>query len=345
MTRVAAALLMLAPICALAVLPSAAARSVPTAESSAAAMTRLLDYLRDQNTTGFLILQDGRTIVEKNWPAPTGDRMFAAFVYERARDGALLEDVASQQKSFVSVLVAIAIDKGMIQVERPVSDYVGTGWSKATAEQESKIRVLDVLTMSSGLDEKFGYQAAPGTRFFYNTPVYAITKRILVAAAKLPLETITRDWLTAPLGMNDTEWRKRPAILASVGNDTGLVTSPRDTARFGTMILHGGVAEDGKRIVSEAAFKAMFAPSPTNPAYGRLWWLNGSAYTMRALAGRVEGPLIPQAPADLIGALGAFDRRLYVVPSRKLVVVRMGAAASDKDFDQELWRRLIQVIG
>lgn len=310
-----------------------------------AAMAHLLDYLRTQNTTGFLVIQDGRVLVEKNWPTPTSEPLFAHFVYERTKEGALLEDVASQQKSFVSVLVAIAIDKGLIDVARPVSDYLGPGWSKATPEQEAKIRVIDVLTMSSGLTERFGYEAPAGTKFFYNTPVYAVTKRIVTAAAKQPLDTITRDWLTAPLGMADTAWRKRPAVLASIGNDTGLVTSPRDTARFGTMILRGGVAPDGKRIVSERSFKAMFAPSATNPAYGRLWWLNGSAYTLRALAGRVDGPLIKAAPADLVGALGAFDRRLYVVPSRKLVVVRMGATAVDKDFDQQLWLRLDSVIG
>jgi CubicO group peptidase (beta-lactamase class C family) len=161
----------------------------------------------------------------------------------------------------------------------------------------------------------------------------------------MPLETITRDWLTAPLGMKSTAWRKRPAALASVGNDTGLVTSPRDIARFGSMILHGGVADNGARIVSPASFKAMFAPSATNPAYGRLWWLNSGAYSMRALAGPKEGPLIAAAPTDMVAALGAFDRRLYVVPSRKLVVVRTGASAGDKAFDEELWTRLMKVIG
>jgi hypothetical protein len=66
---------------------------------------------------------------------------------------------------------------------------------------------------------------------------------------------------------------------------------------------------------------------------------------MRALAGRKEGPLIPAAPADTVAALGAFDRRLYVVPSRKLIVVRTGAAAGDKEFDQQLWTRLTKAIG
>lgn len=315
------------------------------ADEQAAAMTNLLDYLRNQNSTGFLVVQDGKVLVEKNWPAPEGDRQFSMFVYGKTKQGALLEDVASQQKSFVSVLFAIAIDKGLIDVEKPVSAYIEAGWSKATPEQEGKIRVIDVLTMSSGLNDKFAYAAPAGTVFYYNTPVYAVTKRILAAAVNQPLDTITRDWLTAPAGMNDTAWRKRPAALASVGNDTGLVTTPRDTAQFGLMVLHGGVSNDGKRVVSEATLKAMFTPSATNPAYGRLWWLNGSAYTVSALAGRKEGPLIAAAPTDTVAALGAFDRRLYVVPSRKLVVVRTGAAAGDKDFDQQLWTRLIKVIG
>jgi hypothetical protein len=55
--------------------------------------------------------------------------------------------------------------------------------------------------------------------------------------------------------------------------------------------------------------------------------------------------LIKAAPADMVAALGAFDRRLYVVPSRQLVVVRAGADARDTEFDQQLWLRLIKVIG
>ena len=109
--------------------------------------------------------------------------------------------------------------------------------------------------------------------------------------------------------------------------------------------MDGGRAADGRRIVSEAGLAAMFARSPTNPAYGRLWWLNGSAYTIRPLANRVTGPLIPAAPADLVAALGALDRKLCVVPSLKLVVVRMGQAAADKDFDQQLWLRLAKALG
>jgi CubicO group peptidase (beta-lactamase class C family) len=310
-----------------------------------AALQAVLDYVRDRKTTGFLVIQDGKTLVEENWGAPSADLLFRSFSYETSAAGALLEDVASQQKSFVSMLVAIAIDKGLLDISRPVADFIGQGWSKATREQEAGIRVMDVLAMSSGLTTDFTYQAPPGTVFLYNTPVYATTKQVLAAAVKLPLESITRDWLTAPAGMSSTSWRKRPFDFAEVGNPTGLVTSPRDTAKFGQIVLDRGRAADGKRIVSAAQLNAMFSPSATNPAYGRLWWLNGSAYTIKPLATRIVGPLIPAAPADLVAALGALDRKLYIVPSKKLLVVRMGATAGDKDFDQQLWVRLMQALG
>ncbi len=322
------------------------AASPALAAETAKGLQPVLDYVGNQNTTGFLVVQNGKTLVEKNWPLLNGSALFqASFTYGKTADGALLEDVASQQKSFVSMLVAIAIDKGLIDVHKPVADYIGVGWTKASPEQEAAIRVVHVLNMASGLSEKFAFAAPAGTQFFYNTPVYAVTKRIVAAVAKLPLETITHDWLTAPAGMSNTAWRQRPAAFASVGNATGLVTCPRDVARFGQIVLDGGKAADGKRIVSEASLHAMFVRSATNPAYGRLWWLNGGSETIRAAGRATPGPLIPAAPADLVAALGALDRRRYIVPSRKLVVVRMGQAVADKDFDQQLWLRLSKALG
>lgn len=318
--------------------------ATPTFAAETPAMQAVLDYVQSQKTTGFLVVRDRKVLAERNWPVPADAGPFRAFTYGTTRDGALLEDVASQQKSFVAVLAAIAADKGLLDVERPATDYVGAGWSKAAPEQERAILVVHLLTMSSGLGERLDYQSAPGTVFFYNTPAYAVTKAVLAAAAKQPLETLSHDWLTGPAGMSDTAWRKRPAAFGDVGNPTGLVTSPRDTATFGQLVLDGGVAADGRRLVSQAGMAAMFARSPNNPAYGRLWWLNGSDYTVRAMGRRTDGPLIPAAPADLVAALGALDRKLYVVPSQKLVVVRMGQAAPDKDFDQQLWLRLAKAL-
>lgn len=333
-----------AVLLAILMMPPSAAPVFAQQASPASPRADLLDYLRQHRTTSFIVVQDGRVLIDETWAPPANDPVFSSFLYGRTAGGALLEDVASQQKSFVAVLAAVAIDKGLLDPGKPVSVYLGTGWSKAAPDQEARIRVIDLLTMTSGLDERFRYAAPAGTRFFYNTPVYAITKRVLVLAANEPLEAITRDWLTLPAGMKDTEWRKRPAALAAVGNDTALVTTPQDVARFGAMVLRGGIGENGRRVVSTAQLKALFTRTPANPAYGRLWWLNGGSFAIRASGVRADGPLVPAAPADLVGALGALDRRLYVVPSHRLVVVRTGAATNQSDFDQQLWLRLNQVI-
>jgi CubicO group peptidase (beta-lactamase class C family) len=321
-----------------------AVAAAPAAAVTAPDFQEVAAYVQGQKTTGFLIVRDRKVLLERNWsPPPTA--MFAAFAYERTPDGALLEDVASQQKSFVSMLIAVAIDKGLIDVETPVSGYIGAGWSRATDEQERAIRLIHVLTMCSGLNDDFTYAAPAGSVFHYNTPVYAITKRVLSAVASQPLEAITGDWLTKPAGMTYTAWRQRPAALSDVGNPTGLVTCPRDVATFGQIVLDAGKARDGRRIVSQKSLEAMFARSPTNPAYGRLWWLNGSAETARPGGRATPGPLIPAAPPDLVAALGALGRKLYVVPSQKLIVVRMGQTPTDPDFDQQLWLRLAKALG
>lgn len=323
-----------------------AAPPEPSATAPAAdvaAMRELLEYARDQRTTGFRVVQDGKVIASKDWRAPENPG-FALFVHGTTEDGSLLEDVASQQKSFIAVLMAIAADRGLVDVHRPVSDYIGDGWSQAPAERESTILVADLLTMSSGLDEKLGYEHPRGTQFFYNTPAFAVSKKVLVAASGLPLERLTHEWLTGPAGMTQTGWRRRPAALGNVGNNTGLVTSPDDSIRFGQLVVNGGVTPDGVRIVSEKRIAQMLQASETNPAYGQLWWLNGSEFTMRGDGKKRTGPLIAAAPDDLVGAFGFLDRRLYIVPGMKVIVVRTGAAATDKDFDEQLWRRLMPVL-
>lgn len=318
--------------------PQADTTAAPRAEAS-----DLPGYLRSRGTTGFVVIQDGRRVINETWPAPRDDQVFANFVHGASGNGSLLEDVASLQKSVVAVLVAIAIDKGLIDPEASVATYLGEGWSKASPDQEAAIRVVDIMAMASGLDEGFAYVAPPGTIFFYNTPVYAITQRIVSAAARQPLDVVTRDWLSDPVGLSNTDWRTRPAALASAGNDTGLVTTPGDLARLGLMILNDGLADDGSRVVSQTQLDALFTRSAANPAYGRLWWLNGSDYAVR-ITGRVDGQLIPAAPDDLVSAFGALDRRLYISRSRNLVVVRTGAATGDRDFDQQLWLRLVPLL-
>jgi CubicO group peptidase (beta-lactamase class C family) len=310
-----------------------------------AALNDVANYVQSQKTTGFLIIQDRRVIYEHNWPLPAQAATFAAnFTHGTDAHGAIEEDVASAQKSFVAILAGIAIDKGLLDISRPVTSYIGPGWSKAASDQEKAITVRNLLEMTSGLTEPLAYEAPAGSKFFYNTPAYAVLKPVLEKASGQKLEDLTRVWLTEPAGMADTLWRQRPASMRDVGNPTGLYTTPRDMAKLGQLVLDNGKAESGKRVISEAQLSALFERSAANPAYGRLWWLNGSAYALRPAGARSDTALIPAAPSDLVAALGAQDRKIYIVRSRKLIVVRTGQAAPDRGFDQQVWLRLMKAL-
>jgi CubicO group peptidase (beta-lactamase class C family) len=290
-------------------------------------------------------VQGRKVIYENNWPLPESAATFAAtFTHGKDSHGAIEEDVASAQKSFIAILAGVAIDKGLLDISKPVSAYIGPGWSKATTDQEKLITVRNLMEMSSGLDESLACEAPAGTKFFYNTPAYAIMKPVLEKASGQNLDDITRLWLTEPAGMADTLWRQRPGALRDSGNPTGLYTTPRDMAKLGQLVIDKGKAADGKRVISEAQLATLFQRSPTNPAYGRLWWLNGSAYSLKPARIRTETAMIPAAPAELVAALGAQDRKIYIVPSRDLIVVRTGQAAPDRGFDQQVWIRLMKAV-
>ena len=62
-----------------------------------------------------------------------------------------------------------------------------------------------------------------------------------------------------------------------------------------------------------------------------------------------SGALIPNAPEDLFAALGANDQKIYVVPSKSLVVIRTGETAGTQQlglssFDNQMWAKLNEVM-
>jgi CubicO group peptidase (beta-lactamase class C family) len=105
------------------------------------------------------------------------------------------------------------------------------------------------------------------------------------------------------------------------------------------------------QIVSETFLnEATNTSQNINEAYGYLWWLNGkSSFHLPQSQLQFNGELIPNAPPDMYAALGKNDQKIYVVPSKKLVVIRMGDAADGENFalstfDNDLWGKINAVI-
>jgi CubicO group peptidase (beta-lactamase class C family) len=128
-----------------------------------------------------------------------------------------------------------------------------------------------------------------------------------------------------------------------------LEMSARDMARVGLVVMADGKWAD-KTLVPSSYLATALAPSQTlNPSYGLLFWLNGQSSALLPPSKPVAGMLMPSAPADVVAALGAADQKIYVSKSKRLVVTRQGAKASEgaqalSTWDDDLWKRIMAAV-
>lgn len=301
-------------------------------------LERAAKYAKGQQSSGLVVVVDGNKILDQSWELKQKKGRKSPLLREPV-DGRAVEDVASVQKSVTAFLIGMAEKRKLVEIDASVSQLIGDGWSKA-GKKEKDITVRHLLTMTSGLTRELTRETEPGAKWRYNTRAYANLRDVLEKVTGRSIEDVTRQWLTGPLGMGHTQWRSR-GFGSRVISKLGLSTTAEDLARFGGLVLDQAVL-NGERLVTEEYFEAMLSPSQAhNSAYGYLWWINGQKSGLHSNGRRVPGPLIPTAPDDLVAAMGALDRRVYVVPSLGMVVTRTGAKAEAKDFDERLWELLL----
>jgi CubicO group peptidase (beta-lactamase class C family) len=296
-------------------------------------LDELVHWAGERGSSSVLILWRGRILAEKHWgkgSGKTSQRYQRMFVELNERQQAI-EDVASVQKSIVSILVGIAVHKNLLKLEDSVSKHVGVGWSKAKPQQEEQIRLKHLLSMTSGLTDDLRFQTDAGRRWAYNTASYAVVRDCLVATSGLSVHELTSQWLLNPIGMKESKWVPRATSITAL-NAFGFASSARDLARVGLLMQSGGKWA-GKKILPNDEYRlaSLTSSQRLNPKYGYLWWLN-------------EPVRIHAAPSDTYAANGALGRRVFVAPSEGLVVVRLGDEPrnmSTVGFDREFWRRLM----
>jgi CubicO group peptidase (beta-lactamase class C family) len=250
-------------------------------------------------------------------------------------DGQAREDVTSIQKSIVGLLIFIAASRGTFDPRLSVSNYLGSGWSEAPVDAEDIITVDHLTAMASGLDRELHYVCPPVTRWDYNTRGYTKARLALEAGVGLTVQEMTERWLCQPLGLENSRWVPRPRNPKS---PLAFVTTARDLARIGELLLGRGRVGD-EQLIDDRLFEIMTTPSQSdNPSYGRFWWLNGQHHWIAPRADRYSGMRLHEAPNDTVMAYGRFSRYLWVAPSRDLVVVRLGGAPPDeREFERQFW--------
>ena len=205
--------------------------------------------------------------------------------------------------------------------------------------------------MTSGLNDESNwviksnltYLADAGTRWSYSN-VFQKLIDVVAASSNQTFENYFNAKLKNKIGM-DGFWNFGTIFTIYHSNT-------RSMARFGLLFLNKGKWKN-EQIINETYLNEAISTSQNiNPSYGYLWWLNGkSKYMVPGSQTVYPTALVPNAPADMYAAMGAEDQRIYVIPSKNMVVIRMGDASDPQNpnfalsgFDAALWDKINAVV-
>lgn len=283
-------------------------------------------------------------------------------IYERFADGydpSTPVHLFSGTKSFACpVALALQAD-GVLDLDEPVAQTLPD-------IQSDSVQIRHLLDFSSGLRDAFWRLSvdgmrerqrvedkvafavgrpidhAPGERFVYGSVHLWAFSGVLHDKLGQPALATYRERLLDPIGLRTAGWLHDPAGHTAL--PYGAWTTALEWARFGVLLRDDGMWQ-GERVLPAGIAAECFAPSAATPAYGLTFWRNApagpNADVQRIRTLRSEGPILGDAPADTVAAAGHNDQRLYIIPSRDLVIVRLSEgdrAFTDADFLEQVLR-------
>lgn len=253
----------------------------------------------------------------------------------------------SMTKSVLATLYGILEYQGQIRLDRPP---LIQAWQK---DDRKDITIDNLLRMQSGLAwEEDYFKISDVTRMLFlasdmtlaqkNNPLVAKPTEIwnYSSGTSNLLSGILRDQFTGHQSYLDFPYTElidkigmHSMLLETdlvgnyVGSSYGWATT-RDWAKFGLLYLNRG-DWNGQRIFSEAWVDYVTKPTPdSNGTYGAHFWLNA------------EGKY-PDIPRDLFSANGFQGQRVFIIPSKDLVVVRTGLMEQS---DEQFNKLLVEII-
>ncbi len=323
-------------------------------EIDQAALNAALDYgianhEHGQNTRAIVVVYRGRLVGERYGVGIPRDMPHLSW---------------SQGKSITAALIGVLVQQGELTLDQPapVPEWSGSD------DPRRKITIADLMHMSSGLAFRnlgiggperlttenhhfriyfdglnvfrhavsFPLEAEPGTRWRYlNSDPLTLGKIVRETVERRGESYLAFPWtaLFDRIGIKD-------AVLETDAWGNFIMTgfdylSARDWARFGLLHLQDGVWGE-ERILPEGWSTFVSTPAPANPSmeYGGLFWLNAG--------GRYD-----RIPRDAYWPAGFMGQTTMIIPSKELVVVRLGPSPG-RGFDaymNEFVGRVVEAIG
>jgi CubicO group peptidase (beta-lactamase class C family) len=283
-----------------------------------------------RHTRAVVVVKDGRVVAE---------RYAEGFCVETPMLG------FSATKSVISALTGILVRKGALTLDQPapIAAWQGAGDPRHAITVDHLLRHTAGLAIGSSLEASLGaacepvnrmkfmesdmaayaesveLATPPGTAWNYNDGNFIILSHLIRNAAggrAADVIRFAREELFAPLGMRNVTLE-----FDASGNPEGstqMLATARDWARFGMLYLNDGVV-GGKRILPEGWVKYSASPTPNGwVGYGAGFWTNlgdsfGASYRNQR-----------GWPHDAFFAKGTIGQYVIIVPSERLVIVRLG---------------------
>jgi CubicO group peptidase (beta-lactamase class C family) len=295
----------------------------------------LYSFLKYRNSKAFIVLKDGKIVLEK---------YFGTFGVDSNWYW------ASAGKTLIGYAIGIAQQENLLNINNKTSQYLGSGWSSCTPLQEDSITLWHQLTMTTGLNDNvpddncvidtcLQYLAPVNTRWAYYNASYRLLQDVIDSAASPTCNGYVQQKIRTKIGMNGIFF-----------NNINYSTA-RSMARFGLLLSNNGKWDATTILADTNYLKDMRNSSQSiNKAYGYLTWLNGKAdYMLPSTQLVFNGKLNPNAPDDMYAAMGKDGQIINVVPSKNLVVIRMGNNPMDGSlvpttFNSNLWQYLNAVM-
>ncbi|WP_175694125.1 serine hydrolase domain-containing protein [Burkholderia ambifaria] len=296
------------------------------------------DPARPRRTRAVVVMWRGHVIAERYAPGFTADTPLPGWSMTKTVTAALAGVLVAQHK--------LSPDASALLPE----------W-RASGDSRAAITLDELLRMTSGLEFNEDYDdplsdvavmlftqpdtarfasakplaAQPGTQWYYSSGTSAIVARVMreaLGGTEADYLAFPRRALFEPLGMRSAVFE--PDAAGTLGSPSYLYASAHDWARFGQLLLQDGVW-NGQRLLPEGwvRYLTRATPQSTHQEFGaHLWVKVPEPFNDR-------DPHASAMPADAFHAVGHEGQFVSVVPSRELVVVRLGLSRPESAWNHE----------
>ena len=285
----------------------------------------------------------------------------------------LVHGVWSCTKSFTSTVFGLLVDDGKCALETKAAAVL-----PAMKERYGAVTLRHFATMTSGYraegdDTSGSYTHGPsatpfvparkalfeaGTAYAYWDSAMNQFGHALTVIAGEPMDEVFKRRIADPIEMNPRAWKwggfgvvNGIRVNGGAGNGGRHVQiSAREMARFGLLFLNKGRWKERQLISAEWVEQATAVQVPANMTnawtkseisgpgfYGFNWWRNGK--------GRDGRMLWPGAPGDAFGASGHNNNKMFVIPSWKMVIVRLGLDQGERKWSEEAQGEFLRLLG